>query len=196
VRRLCPPPNDAASSCERSRTPCCLRRTRERRESCALGVTSAVAFTFSSHHVHQKGTNSITAEPVGSTVICIRSSDPTPPPVSTRVLSPPSPAPTQPPHQTDDSYDVPVDPKQQDKATTLKLNSFKRPHMRAFHFAWFGFFMAFVSWFAFAPLMKEIKGDLGMTKNEVSCAPSSGPRRCSPRRLSVRPTPPAPAGEI
>eukprot|EP00904_Undaria_pinnatifida_P005580 jgi/Undpi1/2151/HiC_scaffold_12.g05537.m1 len=39
--------------------------------------------------------------------------------------------------------------------------------MRAFHFAWFGFFMAFVSWFAFAPLMKEIKKDLGMTKNEV-----------------------------
>eukprot|EP00752_Nemacystus_decipiens_P012572 g11133.t1 len=66
-----------------------------------------------------------------------------------------------------DSYDVPVDPKQQDKATTLKLYSFRRPHMRAFHFAWFGFFMAFVSWFAFAPLMKEIKKDLGMTKNEV-----------------------------
>ncbi|CAN0319776.1 unnamed protein product, partial [Hapterophycus canaliculatus] len=52
-----------------------------------------------------------------------------------------------------DSYDVPVDPKQQDKATKFKLHSFRRPHMRAFHFAWFGFFMAFVSWFAFAPLM-------------------------------------------
>ncbi|CAN0533080.1 unnamed protein product, partial [Ectocarpus sp. 12 AP-2014] len=63
-----------------------------------------------------------------------------------------------------DSYDVPIDPKQQDKATRLKLTSFRRPHMRAFHFAWFGFFMAFVSWFAFAPLMKEIKADLGMTK--------------------------------
>ncbi|CAM9960321.1 unnamed protein product, partial [Ectocarpus sp. 12 AP-2014] len=70
-------------------------------------------------------------------------------------------------HEKDDSYDVPIDPKQQDKATTLKLYSFRRPHMRAFHFAWFGFFMAFVSWFAFAPLMKEIKADLGMTKNEV-----------------------------
>ena len=62
---------------------------------------------------------------------------------------------------------VPVDPNQQDKATTLKLYSFKRPHMRAFHFAWFGFFMAFVSWFAFAPLMNEIKEDLGMSKDEV-----------------------------
>ncbi|CAM9598401.1 unnamed protein product [Ascophyllum nodosum] len=39
--------------------------------------------------------------------------------------------------------------------------------MRAFHFAWFGFFMAFVSWFAFAPLMNEIKEDLGMSKDEV-----------------------------
>ncbi|CAN0512653.1 unnamed protein product, partial [Ectocarpus sp. 12 AP-2014] len=66
-----------------------------------------------------------------------------------------------------DSYDVPIDPKQQDKATMFKLYSFRRPHMRAFHFAWFGFFMAFVSWFAFAPLMKEIKADLGMTKLEV-----------------------------
>ena len=71
------------------------------------------------------------------------------------------------PRTTDDSYDVPVDPKQQDKATTMKLHSFRRPHMRAFHFAWFGFFMAFVSWFAFAPLMKEIKADLGMSKLEV-----------------------------
>lgn len=68
---------------------------------------------------------------------------------------------------TDDSYDVPVDPKQQDKATTIKLCSVRRPHMRAFHFAWFGFFMAFVSWFSFAPLMEEIKKDLGMTQNEV-----------------------------
>ncbi|CAN0073340.1 unnamed protein product [Scytosiphon promiscuus] len=66
-----------------------------------------------------------------------------------------------------DSYDVPIDPKQQDKATKFKLYSIRRPHMRAFHFAWFGFFMAFVSWFAFAPLMKEIKADLGMTKDEV-----------------------------
>ncbi|CAM9994075.1 unnamed protein product, partial [Scytosiphon promiscuus] len=65
------------------------------------------------------------------------------------------------------SYDVPIDPNQQDKATKFKLHSFRRPHMRAFHFAWFGFFMAFVSWFAFAPLMKEIKADLGMTKDEV-----------------------------
>jgi len=49
----------------------------------------------------------------------------------------------------------------------MKLYSLRRPHMRAFHFAWFGFFMAFVSWFAFAPLMSEIQGDLGMSDAEV-----------------------------
>ncbi|CAN0392337.1 unnamed protein product, partial [Discosporangium mesarthrocarpum] len=65
------------------------------------------------------------------------------------------------------SYGVPVDPKQSDKATSIKLFSVRRPHMRAIHFAWFGFFMAFVCWFSFAPLMTEIKEDLGMTKAEV-----------------------------
>ena len=54
-----------------------------------------------------------------------------------------------------------------DRATEIKLLSFKRPHMRGFHFAWFGFFMAFASWFAFAPLMPQIKKDLGLTKDEV-----------------------------
>ena len=65
-----------------------------------------------------------------------------------------------------ESYDVPTDPKQQDKAMKLKLTSFRRPHMRSFHFAWFGFFMAFVSWFAFAPLMDEVQADLGFSADE------------------------------
>ena len=62
---------------------------------------------------------------------------------------------------------MPIDPKQQDKATKFKLHSVRRPHMRAFHFAWFGFFMAFFSWFAFAPLMKDVQGDIGISDNEV-----------------------------
>ena len=62
---------------------------------------------------------------------------------------------------------MPFDPNQQDKATAFKLCSFKRLHMRAFHFTWFGFFMAFVSWFAFAPLMKEINANISSVSSTV-----------------------------
>ncbi|MGK3741161.1 MAG: NNP family nitrate/nitrite transporter-like MFS transporter [Bacillariaceae sp.] len=39
--------------------------------------------------------------------------------------------------------------------------------MRAFHFSWLGFFIAFFIWFAIAPLLSEIKEDLGLTKQEL-----------------------------
>eukprot|EP00533_Pseudo-nitzschia_delicatissima_P016241 CAMPEP_0197269402 /NCGR_PEP_ID=MMETSP1432-20130617/5154_1 /TAXON_ID=44447 /ORGANISM="Pseudo-nitzschia delicatissima, Strain UNC1205" /LENGTH=471 /DNA_ID=CAMNT_0042734557 /DNA_START=30 /DNA_END=1445 /DNA_ORIENTATION=+ len=66
-----------------------------------------------------------------------------------------------------DKYYIDVDPDQDDKATTIKLCSFARPHMRAFHMSWWGFFIAFFIWFAIAPLLTEIKADLGLTKQEV-----------------------------
>lgn len=51
----------------------------------------------------------------------------------------------------DDSvYPLNVDRDQEDKATELKLCSFAQPHMRAFHFAWWSFFIAFFIWFAIA----------------------------------------------
>lgn len=64
-------------------------------------------------------------------------------------------------------YSVDVDPDQDDKATEIKLTSFARPHMRAFHYSWSGFFIAFFIWFAIAPLLSEIRDDLGLTKGEV-----------------------------
>jgi len=64
-------------------------------------------------------------------------------------------------------YAVEVDPDQDDKATEIKLCSFARPHMRAFHCSWIGFFIAFFIWFAIAPLLSEIKDTLGLTKKEV-----------------------------
>jgi MFS transporter, NNP family, nitrate/nitrite transporter len=64
-------------------------------------------------------------------------------------------------------YDLKVDPDQDDKATEIKLCSFSRPHMRAFHLSWWGFFIAFFIWFAIAPLLSEIKTTLGLTKQEV-----------------------------
>lgn len=89
------------------------------------------------------------------------------------------------------TYHVNVDPDQDDKATEIKLLSFKRPHMRAFHCSWMGFFtvrqrllllnvhhlgvspyldfleQAFFIWFAIAPLLPEIKNTLGLTKQQV-----------------------------
>ncbi|CAB9501902.1 affinity nitrate transporter 2 [Seminavis robusta] len=64
-------------------------------------------------------------------------------------------------------YHLEVDPDQDDKATEIKLCSFARPHMRAFHLSWLGFFIAFFIWFAIAPLLSEIKDTLGLTKQEV-----------------------------
>mmetsp|Transcript_22036 Transcript_22036/g.71317 ORF Transcript_22036/g.71317 Transcript_22036/m.71317 type:complete len:472 (-) Transcript_22036:82-1497(-) len=58
---------------------------------------------------------------------------------------------------------MPVDPHQGWKAKEIQLFSFQRPHMRGFHFAWSSFFLAFVCWFAFAPLMVLVRADLGMT---------------------------------
>jgi MFS transporter, NNP family, nitrate/nitrite transporter len=39
--------------------------------------------------------------------------------------------------------------------------------MRAFHFNWWGFFIAFFIWFAIAPLLSEIKTTLNLTKQEL-----------------------------
>eukprot|EP00522_Entomoneis_paludosa_P013160 CAMPEP_0172451878 /NCGR_PEP_ID=MMETSP1065-20121228/9722_1 /TAXON_ID=265537 /ORGANISM="Amphiprora paludosa, Strain CCMP125" /LENGTH=109 /DNA_ID=CAMNT_0013203849 /DNA_START=147 /DNA_END=473 /DNA_ORIENTATION=+ len=66
-----------------------------------------------------------------------------------------------------DSYAIETDPDQDDKATEIKLTSFARPHMRAFHFSWSGFFIAFFIWFAIAPLLSEIRDDLDISKKEV-----------------------------
>ena len=53
------------------------------------------------------------------------------------------------------------------KATRIDLFSFDTPQMRAFHMAWIGFFVCFFAWFATAPLMPIIKGDLKLADNEV-----------------------------
>jgi NNP family nitrate/nitrite transporter-like MFS transporter len=39
--------------------------------------------------------------------------------------------------------------------------------MRAFHLTWIAFFVCFFAWFATAPLMPVIKGDLNLTNDEV-----------------------------
>jgi MFS transporter, NNP family, nitrate/nitrite transporter len=65
------------------------------------------------------------------------------------------------------TYACNVDPMQEDRATEIKMCNFSRPHMRAFHFAWFGFFMAFFIWFSIAPIMSEIKITLKLNKQQI-----------------------------
>lgn len=64
-------------------------------------------------------------------------------------------------------YQIEVDPDQDDKAKVIKCFSFARPHMRAFHCSWWGFFVAFFIWFAIAPLLTEIKEEYDMSKQEI-----------------------------
>jgi NNP family nitrate/nitrite transporter-like MFS transporter len=53
------------------------------------------------------------------------------------------------------------------KATRIDLFSLATPQMRAFHLTWIAFFVCFFAWFATAPLMPVIKGDLGLTNDQV-----------------------------
>ena len=65
------------------------------------------------------------------------------------------------------TYNIRTDPRQHDKATEIIICSFERPHMRAFHASWFGFFIGFVMWFAITPLLGEVKETLGLTNAQI-----------------------------
>lgn len=65
------------------------------------------------------------------------------------------------------SYELDVDPAQNDRATHIKLTSTKRPHMRAFHCAWISFFMAFFMWFSVSPLLGEIGLTLNLSNDQL-----------------------------
>jgi len=64
-------------------------------------------------------------------------------------------------------YDIPVDHSAGDRATLIKIFSWKRPHMRGLHCAWISFFLAFMIWFAPAPLLKEIQDTLQLSKQQI-----------------------------
>jgi NNP family nitrate/nitrite transporter-like MFS transporter len=54
------------------------------------------------------------------------------------------------------------------KANTIALFSFNTPQMRAFHLTWMAFFVCFFAWFACAPLMPIIKGEFGLSLNQIA----------------------------
>ena len=53
------------------------------------------------------------------------------------------------------------------KATKIDLFSISTPQMRAFHLTWIAFFVCFFAWFATAPLMPIIKGDLNLNNDQI-----------------------------
>ncbi|KAF7357751.1 Nitrate/nitrite transporter [Mycena venus] len=55
------------------------------------------------------------------------------------------------------------------KAYTLPIFNLKNPYSRSFHLSWLGFFVAFLSWFAFPPLIPDaIKSDLKLSQAEIA----------------------------
>ncbi|MFN6947016.1 MAG: MFS transporter [Cytophagaceae bacterium] len=53
------------------------------------------------------------------------------------------------------------------KATRINLFDFKSTPMRAFHFAWFSFFLCFFGWFGIAPLMPIVREELNLTQSQI-----------------------------
>ncbi|KXN90612.1 Nitrate transporter [Leucoagaricus sp. SymC.cos] len=54
------------------------------------------------------------------------------------------------------------------KSYTIPFLNLRDPYARAFHLSWLGFFVAFLSWFAFPPLIPDaIKSDLQLTNAQV-----------------------------
>ncbi|TWG88426.1 NNP family nitrate/nitrite transporter-like MFS transporter [Cupriavidus gilardii J11] len=54
------------------------------------------------------------------------------------------------------------------RATRIALFSFRTPQMRAFHLTWMAFFVCFFGWFACAPLMPMLRGEFGLTPDQVA----------------------------
>lgn len=57
----------------------------------------------------------------------------------------------------------------QNKATSLWGNFFKinMVQIRTFHMTWFAFFLCFFAWFGIAPLMKVVRDELMLTKDQI-----------------------------
>ena len=53
------------------------------------------------------------------------------------------------------------------KATRIRLFDIRSPQMRAFHMSWFAFFLCFFAWFGIAPMMKVVREELALTREQV-----------------------------
>ncbi|RUP47260.1 major facilitator superfamily domain-containing protein [Jimgerdemannia flammicorona] len=64
-------------------------------------------------------------------------------------------------------FTKPIELDEEDRAINIKLNSFGKPHMRAFHLSWISFLTAFTAWFAIPPLIPTLKKELKLTDDEI-----------------------------
>ncbi len=55
----------------------------------------------------------------------------------------------------------------QNKAARINLLDFKTPQMRAFHMSWFAFSLCFFAWFGIAPLMKIVRAEMSLSKEQI-----------------------------
>ncbi|MCP4787706.1 MAG: MFS transporter [Fuerstiella sp.] len=53
------------------------------------------------------------------------------------------------------------------QATRIQLLNFSSPQMRAFHMSWFAFFLCFFAWFGIAPLMRIVRDEMSLSKEQV-----------------------------
>ncbi|RUS25946.1 major facilitator superfamily domain-containing protein [Jimgerdemannia flammicorona] len=65
------------------------------------------------------------------------------------------------------AFTKPIELDEEDRAINIKLNSFGKPHMRAFHLSWISFLTAFTAWFAIPPLIPTLKKELKLTDDEI-----------------------------
>ncbi|KAJ7159435.1 nitrate/nitrite porter [Mycena filopes] len=74
-----------------------------------------------------------------------------------------------PPFKWSHLWEPPIVNQLNGKSYTLPIFNLSNPYSRSFHLSWLGFFAAFLSWFAFPPLIPEaIKGDLNLTLAEIT----------------------------
>ena len=71
------------------------------------------------------------------------------------------------PKTQDSTYNVLVDPDEDDKATEFKFTSFARPHMRAFYVAGMSYFVAYINRFSTIPIFPEIRDSLGISNRQL-----------------------------